>query len=110
MLPPPPPFCRSSLVTPLVSQLAPSQRCRAGQCKACGAWNALEKVTVAPAAEAGGGSGARAAARFAAGKSAGGGSMDGGPGGGFAAAARPLRRSAWVQEVEGALAWQRRLF
>lgn len=77
---------------------------RAGQCKACGAWNALEKVTVAPAAEAGGGSGARAAARFAAGKSAGGGgSMDGSPGGAFAAAARPLRRSAWVQEAEGEL-------
>ena len=61
-------------------------------------------MTVTPAAEAGGGSGARAAARFAAGKSAGGGgSMDGSPGGAFAAAARPLRRSAWVQEAEGEL-------
>lgn len=60
---------------------------------------------MAPAVEPGGGSGTRAAARFAAGKSAGGGgSMDGGPGGALAAAARPLRRSAWVQEAEGGLA------
>ena len=55
------------------------------------------------AAESGGGSGARAAARFAAGKSsAGSGTEDGpGPGGRAAGASRSLRRSAWVQDVEG---------
>ncbi len=77
---------------------------RAGQCKACGKWNTLEKVVVQPAGDAGGGGGgARAAARFAAGKSAGGGaSSDGeGPGGGAPFAGRPYRRSAWVLEAEG---------
>lgn len=84
---------------------------RAGQCKACGKWNTLEKVVVQPAGDAGGGgSGARAAARFAAGRSVGGGagSDSEGPAGGAPSpfAGRPYRRSAWVVEAEGELAGQ----
>ncbi|KAI3427273.1 hypothetical protein D9Q98_007205 [Chlorella vulgaris] len=70
-----------------------------GQCKSCSAWNSLEKVTVQAAAEVGGGSGSRAAARFAAGKSSAGGGGEDGLGRG-SAAAKPLRRSAWVQDAE----------
>lgn len=77
----------------------PAHHCRAGQCKACGAWNSLEKVTIGPAAESsGGGSGARAAARFAAGKTTTGGSFSEE---GSRPASKPLRRSAWVQDMEG---------
>jgi hypothetical protein len=50
----------------------------------------------------GGGSGSRAAARFAAGKSSAGGGGEDGLGRG-SAAAKPLRRSAWVQNAEGAV-------
>lgn len=104
--PPLPPGCRRrSTLKPPARTIEPAAAfvpSRSGQCKACSAWNSLEKVTVAPAGEAGGGGGARAAARFAAGKTAGSFSDDGPGGGGSGGGGpRPLRRTSWVQEVEG---------
>lgn len=101
--------CQLPACRPLSSAHSACVR-RSGQCKSCGAWNTLEKVSVSTAAEAGGGSGARAAARFAAGRTvtapasrAGRGSASSDEGSVPAlGSARSARRSAWVQETEGA--------